>query len=415
MKENQKNVLFLLVDALRADKCLGNEKTAKTPTIDSFRERGTVFTKAIAATSTTTPSVASILTGIYPSSHGIRSLMGYKLNNEVKTCAEIFGENGYRTYAEVSGPLVPETGLNKGFEEYHCRKEKDNVYSEWGEQLIRRFKNEEFEQPWFVFVHFWELHIPRTVPKEFDSNNFGKSRYERAISALMAYLQRLIASLRNDVIIVLTADHGEKIVETKTGEFFFKIARTMKKEESLRIVGHGFHVYDYLITVPLLFVGKGIFPENKAIDSQVSQVDILPTLVDALKMNIQGEFRPDGQSLMPIIRDQQMQEIPVFCEACGAVLPDQSKWLAGIRTPKYKFVYGPYNEKVKEELYDLENDPNERKNIAKKHPEIATELKSKIIEFQSQKLKATAEKKRISFTAEEEKIIEERLRKLGYL
>lgn len=136
-KEGRKNVLFLLVDCLRADKCWGNKRTAKTPTIDSLCQKGTVFSQAISTTTTTSPSVASILTGVYPPVHGIRSLSGYKLNHRMKTLAEVFLENGYNTYAEVTGPLLPVLGLNKGFDEYKLRDRNDNLYSSWYESLLR--------------------------------------------------------------------------------------------------------------------------------------------------------------------------------------------------------------------------------------------------------------------------------------
>lgn len=414
------NVLFLLIDALRSDKCWGVRKTAKTPTIDSLCKKGVVFTQAIAATSTTTPSVASILTGMYPPSHGIKSLMRYKLNLGVKTLAEIFRENGYNTYAEVTGPLLPETGLNRGFDEYNYREKTDDVYSQWGISLVEKIGNKEFKEPWFVFIHFWELHTPRVVPNQFDNNNFGRNRYERAISALDAYLKRLLDNIGDDVFIVLHADHGEKIAETRTEEFLRtrvrRVWRVMRKvglgmDNTIRAVGHGFHVYDYLIRVPLVFVGDGIFPEDKIVHDQVSQVDVLPTLIEASKLDVHGKLEIDGRSLLPLIEGQQMEEVPVFTEACGPPLPDRSRWLAGIRTPKFKFVYCPYNEKNQEELYDLENDPDETQNILRKKPHIAEKLRKTL----KSKYEKISEKKLTPYTPEEEEKIKERLRRLGYL
>jgi len=420
MKMMKDNVLFLLVDALRADKCWGNRKTAKTPTIDSLCKKGVVFTRAIAATSVTTSSVASILTGMYPLSHGIRSLTGYKLSPSVRTLAEIFRDNGYNTYAKVTGPLLPETGLNRGFDEYNYREKVHHAYSRWGISLIEKFGNKEFKEPWFVFIHFWGLHVPRIVPNQFDNHNFGRNRYERALSALDAYLKRLLDNIGNDVVTVLLADHGEKIFETKMEEELslkvkqrvWKVMRKvgLKRDNTLQAIGHGFHVYDYLIRVPLVFVGDGVFPEGKIVRDQVSQVDVLPTLIEALKIDVHSELEIDGRSLLPLVKGQRMQEVPVFIEACGKTF-DRSRYLAGVRTPKFKFVYGPYNEKIQEELYDLKNDPDEKQNILRKKPQIALKLK-KILKS---KYKQISEKKLIPYTPEEEEKIKEKLRRLGYL
>jgi arylsulfatase A-like enzyme len=354
-----------------------------------LNKKGTVFTQAISTTSTTTPSVASILTGTYPQKHGILSLGGYKLSDTVNTWGEIFKKNGYNTYAQVTGPLVPEIGLSRGFDEYTCREKSETVHSHWGKELVRKFENKEFKEPWFTLIHFWELHLPRTVPKEFDTDDYGKSKYDRALSALDQYLCEILTHIDNEDVVVLHADHGEKILEGGLEKLHFKIDRTawwllrkagFRKKKNLRLIGHGYHIYDYLIRVPLAFVCKSIFPEGRLVKSQISQVDILPTLVDALGLQTNENFNPDGMSVMALVKGDIMKNRPTFCEACGRALPDKRRWLSGIRTSKFKFVYSPFNDKIKEELYDLINDPHETANIVDKQPEVANLLRSALEE-----------------------------------
>jgi len=422
-----RNVLFILIDDLRADRCWGDGRTVKTPTIDLLCRRGTTFTQAISVTSTTTPNIASIFTGNYPFTHGIRSLMSYKLDSSVKTLAEVLKENGYNTYAEVTGPLLPETGLNRGFDEYRLRDIDHDVYSQWGDDLVKRFKNKEFKEPWFVFIHFWEMHYPRRIPDEIKSNvhffrSVDRKMYELALTCLDNYLKKLLESVGEDTIMIFHSDHGEKIAETFVQKYFLGFRNFLwqlkgllglkEEHEILPTVGHGFHIKEYLIRVPLIFVGKDIFPENRTITDQVSQVDIFPTIFDSLGLKIGARIRIDGRSLMPLVKNERITEIPVFCEACGSHLGDRKRWFVGIRTPRYKFIYSPYDHERPQELYDLKNDPAEKKNIVCEHQEIAQETKDM---YEAAYTRAEKDRMKHEYSSEEKKKIEERLRKLGYL
>jgi len=387
----KRNCLFILVDCLRADRCWGKNKTAKTPNIDMLSRRGTSFTQAIATTTTTSPSVASILTGLYPFAHGVRSLYGYKLNSDITTLAEVFAQNGYQTYAEVTGPLMPQIGISKGFEHYYLRDKSENIYSSWYSDLLAKFKKKQLEEPYFMFIHFFELHLPRHLAKEYDNNHFGNNRYERALSSFDVQLGKLLDYIDEDTVIVLHSDHGEKFPEIrtkemllKTGSYFLKLVklgRKLKKpREKLHFSGHGFHVYDYLIRVPLIFAGKGIFPEDTWISDQVRQIDIFPTIVEALGLK-HDNIKIHGRSLLPLIKGQKLPQVLAYSEACGSALRDKSNWLAGIRTPKFKYVIAPYTTTIPDALYDLEKDPNEKKNIATKRPDIVQELRQKLQEI----------------------------------
>jgi len=385
----KKNCLFILVDCLRADKCFGNSRTARTPTIDSLCQRGTAFTQSITTTTTTSPSVASILTGLYPLRHGVRSLSGYKLNPSVRTLGQIFRDNGYHTYAEVTGALVPQIGLNKWFEQYNCRRGYENVYSSWYDDLLEKFLYRKFEEPWFIFLHLFELHLPRQLRPKYNSRNFGANGYERALSSLDASLADLVRCVDDNTIIVFHADHGEQIAQGMLQEHAVRLTRypialgrklRLKSASRLHRLGHGFHVYDYLVRVPLIFVGRGILPENKIIPAQVRQIDIFPTIVDLLGLE-HPDSRLNGRSLLPLMKGEELPEIPAYCEACGGSLGDKSRWLAGLRTPKWKYVFAPYSNDVADELYDLENDPAEKENIASKRPRVARELRNRLLEI----------------------------------
>lgn len=408
----KKNLLFILIDCLRSDKLCEN-KSSMIPTLDRLMNEGVSFSNMIATTSTTTPSVASILTGCYPPAHGVRSLRGHPLSHHCTTLPRLLKKEGYTTYAEVTGPLVPETGLFTDFDHYNYRTKEESVYTQWGENFIKKFKDGEFKEPWLVFFHLWELHAPRKIKKGFNNRKYGKNRYERALSSLDSYLEELLSEVDSDCVIIVHGDHGEKIYDTMIQEYLgsirflyyrFRNKIGLTNKEPFKAVGHGYHVYDFLIKVPLIVYNVDITPKKRKIDDYVSQIDILPTMLDILGFSyLKDTFRNQvqGVSLLPLIIGEQFDERPIFVEALGSIL-DPKNWKVGVRTERYKYVYLPY-ESGREELYDLRNDPGEENNIIKQHREIASKYRKLIEkeylsidkEIEKQKLKEKIKKLKI--------------------
>lgn len=318
-----KNCLLIIIDCLRADKCW-NPKI-RTPNIDHLTENSISFTQAITSASTTSPSFASLLTGLYPSAHGIRSLAGFKLDKKVKILPEVFKEKGYTTYAEVTGPLLPELGLDRGFDEYTCRDRWDNVNSEWYQNLVKRLDGG-LEEPWFMLLHLFELHKSQReleIPEN-DPRITGDNRYEKILSYLDLRLGDLLDSLDLDqTLVVLSGDHGEMMPESIFDKIVHKARagrRLIKKKMGLEapftnpLIGHGFHVYDKLVRIPLIFVNPSLFPKGREISSQVRQVDIFPTLIDVLDLEFEGETH--GKSVMSLLENGE-EERWAYMEAYG--------------------------------------------------------------------------------------------------
>src|SRR5690606_33823490 len=117
----------------------------------------------IASASSTTPCVASMLTGLYSPRHGVRSIGGHRLAPDVTTLATELARAGYATIAEVTGPLGPESGLDRGFAEYTVRPASVYLSDDWGRDLVARLAPGALRAPWFLFLHLWELHSPRKV------------------------------------------------------------------------------------------------------------------------------------------------------------------------------------------------------------------------------------------------------------
>ena len=431
----QPNVLFLLMDGLRADRVYGDGRTAITPAIVSLRSQGTSFQQMVSTTSTTTPSVASLMTGLYPIAHGIRTLSGYKLANR-RTMAETFHKAGYYTRAEVSGPLLPSLGLGRGFDEYVYRSEQDYLDKPWGEDFMKKLAEGQFPEPWFLFLHLWELHVlwekrwpvMRRVSRPFNHPRFGKSSYDRALSQLDVQIGKLLASVDPQrTLIVLTSDHGEKIFHSTQEENFVRRQQRLKQilpwhrnarprpEEQCRSlkIGHGFHLYEDLIRIPCILTGR-LFPLNHSIPNLVRQIDIFPTLIDALSLRPSEGLNLHGHSLVPLLHGQTWEDHHAYLEAVGQSLSSEKDWLAGIRTPQYKFIFGPNNPTIPEELYDLIRDPHETHSLLQEQPGLAGELKAQLLllrEAEPQQFVLSG----IRMNLEEETAVRKQLESLGYL
>lgn len=412
----RRNLLFLLIDCLRADLCYGEQGSAKTPVFSRLRQEGTSFNQAIAVATFTTPSVGSIMTGLYPFAHGIRSLSGQKLAPGRATLAEILRHHGYQTRALATGPLLPETGLNRGFEAYHHRRGKEHLYTGWRSRLYAELDSlARLRESWFLFLHLWEIHVPRHLPPAFNRPEFGKTRYERALSSLDHEVGKILERVDlEQTVVILHGDHGERYERSIAERTIRKLKRHLLGWGAGRgwyKLGHGYHVYDFLVRVPLIFFGRGLFPAGTQIGAQVRQIDIMPTILEAMGLPMDQELMIHGRSLLPLIHGQQIEDLPALMEACGLGDPDPRQRLIGIRVPPWKYVFAPQNPKIPQELYHLGEDPYETKNLVSQHPAIVEELQCAIAAI----LSPLEEESVAPMTREEQEKVEERLRELGYI
>ena len=452
----KQNVLLLMVDAMRADRAFGPERDCVTPVLDGLMANSTRFPRAFSTASVTTCCTASILTATYPFSHGIRSLGDHRLRNDLPTLAEAFQVGGYFTWAEVTGPLLPQVGLNRGFDHYGHRDYGAALDTEWTAQFVARLRT--FPEPWFGLLHLWELHHPRRVTPQFNNAAYGRNVYDRAVSSLDYQLGRLLAQLPQETVLVFTADHGEFLSSSGTTSFMVRMKKSFKwlkqrvpgakklkrltpmlfstasrlgkqngnnqNELYYHWLGHGFHVYDYLVHVPFFIHGPGLFPENRSVEQLVSHVDIFPTLASAFQLPIPATetngSHPvfNGIDLMPLITgtgNDAWDDRALYMEASGGrITPQPEQWMAAIRTPRYKYVRGLYSDAIPEELYDLQQDPAEKHNLAGEAPEIATKLRVRLATLMEEKMIPLPEGD-TGYQADEEAELKHHLRSLGYL
>ena len=406
------NVLFLLIDCLRADAVLGEGRRARTPTLDRLVRSGVACTQAIASASSTTPCVASLLTGTYSFVHGIRSIFGLKLNPEVACLADALRAHGYDTWAEVSGPLFPETGLDRGFDRYGFREGAAYLSTAWGADFRRDVRNR--RGAWFCFLHLWELHHDRHVLPAFRSRAYGRNRYERALSCLDAELDRLLAAVPDDTLIVVHGDHGEHFVPTDLGYRWYRLVRDLSGRKTAKREGHEMDVSEELVRVPLVFslhnrgAGAPRLPAGSRRTQLVRQIDALPTVCDLVGAQVPNGIH--GTSLAPALADDRPLGLEAYLEAFLRVRSDPRDRRVGWRTPDWKYVYAPENPAIPAELYDLANDPGERSNHAAQRPDVVQTLRQRIERLRNGHAAAES-----VMSAAEKADIEKRLADLGYM
>ncbi|RMG67477.1 MAG: hypothetical protein D6715_04700 [Calditrichaeota bacterium] len=442
-----KNIILIAIDCARAEKTImdlphGNEwtrRSAPLPFLEQLRCQGVTWGQFHSVSSTTTPNFTSMLTGLLPVEHGIKEHSRYQLLPDVPTLAEILSRHGYYTYAEVSGPLIPETGLNRGFMHYHCRSKSEYLHKGFLPRMKQLFG--QLQEPFFLLLHFWEAHQPYQNPAPFNETAYGATPYDRALSFIDHFLFHFFnaVSLPNTSFIY-TGDHGERLPEDyqlnrqlggkeyliaeayrefvhgRSGSFdydaWFEFVKARLGEDWARIyahnfVGHGFHLTEELIRVPLVIVDPDRCTPGSYNDELRSQIDLFPTILELAGIDSWQQYCPRANSLF-----QPARANTIYIEANGSGGKQFASrcYLRGAKTSQWKYWRLEAPGMEKKVLWNLESDPRETTNVVNEHPEVAEKLDA----FVSEQLlnDRTGE---VDLDSEEAAVIEERLRDLGYI
>ena len=178
------------------------------------------------------------------------------------------------------------------------------------------------------------------------------------------------------------------------------------------ITGHGYHVYDSLVRVPLVVAGGPVAAAGRRVGQQVRQIDIMPTILDLAGLS--GDIPPtaDGRSLRPLMDGRALAETPAFIETCQNSREPSSFY--GVRAGGYKYAFDAANPRIPEELYDLNADPDETQNVAAALPQKTAELRT-MIEHHVKETATAAVAMTDEMSATEMDGLAEHLRKLGYV
>ncbi len=398
------NVLVLLVDTLRADHlgAYGYDRDT-SPNFDRLAERGQLFRNAVAQSSWTLPSTASLLTGLYPQTHGSLEGATIRLRRTLPTLPELVFDQSIATGGFAANFIISEkNGFDRGFQKLEeLFLQPAAVLNESAVEWVRR----QGGRPFFGYVHYFDPHSPYAPPAPYDTmftsldidperardvvlrwtrlevetplysmfewkvapeveGDFHVDvpkrelilsewlvqhwidRYDGEIRYWDDQLGHLLGELEAEGVldntwILITSDHGEAF-----GEHAF--------------FGHGTNLHDELIRVPFLIVPPGNEP-GRVIDEPVELIDIFPTVLSIFGLPV-PEGAP-GRVLAPraandrsagfsFVRAKSYQGDVVVTRERGAV-----------RSPSHK-VIAELSEDGPVESFDLRQDPGEQRPLS---------------------------------------------------
>ena len=395
------NLVVYVSDALRSDHvgCYGARRV-RTPTIDELARGGVRFDQAIAAAPWTCPSTTSMITGLYPHRHGYLH-WDATLDPAIPTLFTVAAAHGYATGSFV----FDENYLFKGFADANVAGTSETLdgVAEW----LRAHRSE----PFVLWFHSWATHMPYDIlhaeRKEWLAakdaiiegiqsgdaaalealrDGYARSVERSSETFLAGFLEALDSlGLREETVLAFTSDHGESWGERFADKEAVKGTYHM----------HGATVYDEIVDVPLIVSAPGRV-EPGVVGSQVSLVDLTPTLLDLVGAPLDGV---DGVSLAPALRGKPTDGRDAWIVATDGGRVSQ----LSLRRPPWKLTV--HVESGEEEAYRLDRDPRERESV----PDVAPgELRERVYE----ELEGLEQPE---LSADEEAAVTSRLTDLGYL
>ncbi|HZF08117.1 MAG TPA: sulfatase [Thermoanaerobaculia bacterium] len=390
-----KNLIVILIDTLRAD-ALGvyGGKDGLTPHLDAFARSGLRFAHLMSPAPWTLPSVASLVTGLQPQTHGAGQRFGNfaptGLPAGATTMAEVLRDRGFYTLGVYHNIYVnPAFGLEQGFDEYAAYEDSADVLVD---QALARLKRYGPDRRLFLYLHLFDAHNPyappepecttvarrlapdyrgplgctgdrrpeNPLPPEGDRPWFA-ALYKAEVAFTDRQVGRFLAGLHDlgldrDTVVAVLSDHGE--------EFW----QRLDQEQALgyEVNGdHGHTHYQELLHVPALIRVPGRAPA--VLDATVQTVDLFPTL-----LHLAGVEPPpsQGKDLVPLLDGAPAERETLISDL---LLHGQPRW--AVRRGPWKLVV-PRVPNLPVELYNLETDPGERQNLAPREQRIVADLKA---------------------------------------
>jgi len=272
------NVVFILVDSLRADRLsLYGYERQTTPVIDDLANHGIVFERVIAQSSWTKTSMASLWTGTYPAAHGVLRF-----------------DNAWR-----NGWVAPNFGFAQGFDVYYTpkagadarlqRHSPDATFIGGTDEdvlmAVRDFLEHFGQEKFFLYLHLMDLH---QYVFDDDADAFGPT-YSDAYDKAIDWTDRVIGAIVDALdtagalprtLIAISSDHGEAFLEHGRE-------------------GHAYDLYREVVEVPYVIIPPLILDRGIRIEETIANVDVWPTLLDLVGLPpLQGA---DGRSMLPLV------------------------------------------------------------------------------------------------------------------
>ncbi len=361
-------MILISIDTLRADHLPAyGYARVETASIDALGRDSILFENAYSQCPLTLPSHVSMLTGLQPAQHGVRSNLGYRFDGEAHaTLARILRTHGYATGGAVSAYVLRgATGIGASLAFFH-----DSVGGdvEWTRDLslLRRPGAETARRaiawaqrvktgPFFLFLHIYEPHLPYEPPEPFRSR-YG-STYDGEVAASDAVVGEFLGQLKRHgiydrAIIVLVSDHGEGLGDHGEQE-------------------HGILLYREALHVPLLLKLPGSRDAGTRVAEPVGLIDIVPTVTALLKL----KAPPSLQGVSLLDRNRQGSTLPrrVYSETYYPRIHLGWSPLRSLVDARHHYIDGP-----RPELFDVLRDPRETADTVVAQATVARSMKREL-------------------------------------
>ena len=385
------DIVVIVMDTTRRDhlSCYGYESNT-TPTLDELADESTVFARAYSTSGWTNSAHASLFTGLFPSAHQTTQRR-WSMTEEHTTLAEVLSDHGYTTFAAVENPMLARRHrFDQGFDTYietwkgpTNTAQSHSVLTQWRQFLNAR----DSKKPFFAFFNLITPHSPYdslpvrdnpfiTDPSiRCDDNRWRdfylgrasfspaeyqhlRERYDGELLVTDLVIGRIIAELKSrnawdNTLLVVTADHGENIGDHD-------------------MVDHVFSLHETLTQIPLIIRYPLRFGANTVDERRVQLTDLFPTILDCAGID-PGKYASQGRNLLDETLssedgvviceyDYPLQAINAFApqDRDNPALEPYRRDLKSVTMNGCKLIWASDG---KHELYDLERDPNETKNL----------------------------------------------------
>jgi len=396
--ERKPNVVLILTDDQGYGdlSCHGNP-ILKTPHMDALYQQSVRLTN-FHVDPTCSPTRSALMTGCY--SHRVKvwhTIMGRNhLLADQPTMAGVFAQNGYRTALFGKwhlGTNYPYRPIDRGFHQwlgqgdggtgtgpdYWGNDRVNDVYLRNGEQEpingwapdvfyneALQFIRQNRDRPFFLYLPTYVPHSPHTIP-----DMAWAETYRDKVSLQAAYFFASIARVDHDIgrlracldelgiadntIVIFMTDNGG----TAGVPVFNAGMRGAKGSE-----------YDGGHRVPcFVHWPAGRLNQPRDVNRLTAHIDLLPTLIDLCQLQAPEGVAFDGTSLKPLLYDPltDMPQRTLFVESQRVLMPELWR-KCSVMTDRWRLVNG-------RELYDVQADPGQQRNIAEEHPEVVQELR----------------------------------------
>jgi len=325
----------------------------------NLQSKSIFFKNSITYGPHTIAAMHAVFSGSYGSRTGTNSYWStYKFKkNEFKTLTEYLKNEKYYTHADVINELIVP---KQGFDNFIIHDELNDNLLERHKNLLDEIPSNSKYENFFLYLHYSKIHtgIMNEVLKVYD--NFSEdffsnkekniSRYDSLFNDAQIYLNKILEKIfqlgldKNSLILIMS-DHGVSVGE-KVGER-----------------AYGAFCYDYTLKTFTYFLIPNY--NTKEISQQIRTVDFMPTILEYLEIPLDTNYsKLDGISLLPLIHNQLSPELYAFSETGNPLnqkAPPKEPNVKSIRTSKWKLIFNEYDDS--KELYDLELDPDENRNL----------------------------------------------------